>query len=156
VKLYLVQHGEALPKTEDTERPLSEAGQRDVQAMAAFLEAAGIRVERVWHSGKRRAEQTADILARSVLPKGKAVAIQGINANDAVGEFSADADVWEEDTVVVGHLPFMSRLVSLLTHGDPEHAVVAYSPGSVVCLERLASHHWAMLWMQRPELLAGR
>jgi phosphohistidine phosphatase len=156
VKLYLVQHGEALPKTEDPERPLSEAGLRDVQAVAAFLKAAGIRVERVWHSGKRRAEQTADILARAVLPKGKTAAIQGINPNDAVGEFSVDADVWEEDTIVVGHLPFMSRLVALLTHGDPEHAVVAYSPGSVVCLERLAPHHWVVLWMQRPGLLAGR
>ncbi|MGD2136658.1 MAG: phosphohistidine phosphatase SixA [Gammaproteobacteria bacterium] len=155
MKLYLVQHGEALPKAEDPERPLSEAGTRDVQAMAAFLKAAGIRAGRVWHSGKRRAEQTADILARVVLSGGKTAAIQGIKPNDPVGDFVVDADVWEEDTVVVGHLPFMSRLVSLLTFGDPEHAVVSYSPGSVVCLERQAPHHWVVLWMQRPELLAG-
>lgn len=156
MKLYLVQHGAALTKAEDPERPLSEAGLRDVRAMAAFLKAAGIRVERVWHSGKRRAEQTADILVQAVLPGGKATPIQGINPNDPVEEFSADADVWEEDTLVAGHLPFMSRLVSLLTLGDPEHAVIDYSPGSVVCLERQAPHHWVVLWMQRPALLARR
>src|SRR5688572_29245639 len=37
MRLYLVQHGEAVPEQVDPQRPLSEAGRRDVQAMARLL-----------------------------------------------------------------------------------------------------------------------
>ena len=154
MKLYLVQHGEAVPKAEDPERPLSEQGSRDVLAVAALLQAGGVRVEKVWHSGKARAEQTARLLAGAVLARGrKPQAIEGITPNAAVADFSLDADVWEEDTLVVGHLPFMARLVALLTTGDSEREIVSYYPGSVVCLERADAGHWVVLWMVRPDML---
>jgi phosphohistidine phosphatase len=154
MKLYLAQHGEAVPKAEDPERPLSGQGRRDVRAVAAQLKSAGVRVERVWHSGKNRAEQTARLLAAAVLPRGrKPQAIEGIGPDAPVAEFSIDADVWEEDTLVVGHLPFMARLVALLTTGHSEPDIVSYYPGSVVCLERADAGHWVVLWMIRPDIL---
>jgi phosphohistidine phosphatase len=153
MKLYLVQHGEAVSKQEDPERPLSEQGSQDVQAVAAFLGDAGIKLARVWHSGKRRAEQTADMLAGVVLSGGRAEVVEGIGPNDPVEEFATDADVWEEDTLVVGHLPFMSRLVSLLTTGETDAGLVQYQPGSVVCLERVDAEQWVILWMIRPDML---
>ena len=155
MKLYLAQHGEALSKDEDPERPLSEQGRRDVEAIAALAGEAGVRVARVWHSGKRRAGQTAQILARVMLPRRKATAIGGINPNDPVEDFIADADVWQDDTLVVGHLPFMSRLVSVLLAGDAGRELVRYSPGSVVCLERTGEHAWVLLWMLRPDAVAA-
>lgn len=154
MRLYLVQHGAALGKDVDPQRPLSEQGGRDVRAMADFLGAAGIRVERIWHSGKRRAEQTAAALSRQVLPRGRIEATAGINPNDSVQEFALDADCWQEDTLVVGHLPYMSRLVSLLICGDPDREMVSYRPGSVVCLERSAAQQWTLQWMLPPGLLA--
>jgi phosphohistidine phosphatase len=154
MKLYLAQHGEAVPKDENPERPLSEQGQRDVRAIAALLQSAEVRVDRVWHSGKTRAEQTARLLAGALLPRGrKPQAIEGIGPNAPVAEFSVDADVWEDDTLVVGHLPFMARLVALLTTGDSDRDIVAYCPGSVVCLERADAGHWVVLWMIRPDIL---
>ena len=156
MKLYLVQHGEAVSKQEDPERPLSEQGLQDVQAMADFLGEAGVSVARIWHSGKRRAEQTAEVLARTLLTGGKAEAVGGLNPNDPVAEFAADADVWDEDTLVAGHLPFMSRLVSLLVTGDADVERVQYQPGSVVCLERLDAEQWVVAWMMRPQLLGER
>jgi phosphohistidine phosphatase len=156
MKLYLAQHGEALSKDEDPERPLSEQGRRDVQAIAALAAEADVQVARVWHSGKCRAEQTAAILAKAMLPCGKAESIGGINPNDPVDEFISDADVWQEDTLVVGHLPFMSRLVSLLLLGDQQRELVRYSPGSIVCLERSAEQEWVLLWMLRPDAVTAR
>ncbi len=154
MKLYLAQHGEAVPKAADAGRPLSGQGSSDVRAIAALLQSAGVRVERVWHSGKLRAEQTARLLASALLPRGrKPQAIEGIGPNAPVAEFSVDADVWEDDTLVVGHLPFMARLVALLTTGDSERDIVAYCPGSVVCLERADAGHWVVLWMIRPDIL---
>ena len=90
-----------------------------------------------------------------MLPRGKAEAVGGLGPNDSVGEFAADADVWDEDTLIAGHLPFMSRLVSLLVAGDTDAERVQYLPGSVVCLERVDAEQWVLLWMLRPELFAG-
>jgi phosphohistidine phosphatase len=63
MRLCLVQHGAALAKEVDADRPLSEHGVRDVRRVAAFLKDAGIPVTRIVHSGKARAEQTAHLLA---------------------------------------------------------------------------------------------
>ena len=153
MKLYLVQHGEAVAEEEDPGRPLSSQGEQDVLRMAARLGDSGIRVTRIWHSGKQRAAQTAKILAKKVLSGRKTELIKGISPNDPVTEFASDADVWHEDILVVGHLPFMSRLVSLLTINDAGRELVHFTPGSIVCLEREDAHHWVIDWMLRPELL---
>lgn len=153
MKLYLVQHGQAVPKQEDPERPLSEQGRSDVRRVASRLGAAGVRVVRVWHSGKLRASETAGILAGKVCSGKQVEMIKGIKPDDPVGEFASDADVWGEDTLVVGHLPFMSRLVSLLVADDSEHELVRYTPGSVVCLERDDADRWVISWMLAPGLL---
>jgi phosphohistidine phosphatase len=152
MKLYLAQHGNAVAKEEDPARPLSEQGERDVRSMASRLGDAGIQVTRVWHSGKLRAAQTAEILAKETLSGRKTECIKGLGPNDPVAEFATDADVWDEDTLVVGHLPFMSRLLSLLLVDDAGHELVRFSPGSVVCLERDAADRWVLAWMLRPEL----
>lgn len=153
MRLYLVQHGAALAREVDPERPLSEAGREDVRALAGFLRDAGVRVERVWHSGRPRAEQTAQLLAKSVLPRGRIEQVGGIGPEDDVAGFVSDADVWEQDTLVVGHLPFLSRLVAWLVVGSTEREIAGFQPGSLVCLERREVDHWMVAWMLRPELL---
>ncbi|MGB5260521.1 MAG: phosphohistidine phosphatase SixA [Gammaproteobacteria bacterium] len=155
MRLYLAQHGHAVDKQEDPTRPLSEAGMHDVRRIAQQLGDAGVQVARVWHSGKLRAEQTAVRLAKQVLPTGKPEQTDGIAPNDSVEEFVADIDVWQEDTLVIGHLPFMSRLVSLLLTGNPDQQSVQFTPGGVVCLERISPEHWILAWMLTSDLLKG-
>ena len=70
MRLYLTQHGLAVPKDVDPDRPLSEQGRQDVRRLADFLGHAGVRVEQFLHSSKTRAEQTAAILAEPLLPAG--------------------------------------------------------------------------------------
>ncbi|MCZ6522899.1 MAG: histidine phosphatase family protein, partial [Alphaproteobacteria bacterium] len=62
MRLYLVQHGEALAKEVDAERRLSADGRRDVRRLAEFLAKSGLRVRKVLHSGKARARETAELL----------------------------------------------------------------------------------------------
>lgn len=152
MRLLLAQHGQAVDKQDDPARPLSTAGISDVQRIAQQLGGGGVQVARVWHSGRLRAEQTAIMLAKKVLRGGKPEATDGIAPNDSVDEFVADVDVWQEDTLVVGHLPFMARLVARLVTGDKEHACVSFAPGTVVCLEREAADRWVLVWMLRPGL----
>ena len=61
--LYLVQHGEAKSEAEDPERPLTLQDIEAVRRMASWASQVGVRVDQIRHSGKRRAEQTAALLA---------------------------------------------------------------------------------------------
>jgi len=153
MKLYLVQHGEAKPKEEDTERSLTDQGQLDVERVASFLKGAGVEAAKVIHSGKLRAKQTAEILKEAVAVKGKIKAHDGINPNDEPGPLADEIGKWKEDTIVAGHLPFMSRMVSLLITKEAVIPIASFEPGSVVCLERGEDESWTICWMIRPELL---
>ena len=153
MKIYLVQHGEAAAKEVDPERPLTEQGMTDVQRVARALKHAGVEIKRVIHSGKLRAKQTAEILAAEIAPMLQLETSDLINPNDDPGAFDIRTASGSVDTLVVGHLPFMAKLVSQLVAGDDNHMLVSYQPGSVVCLESTEKDNWQINWMVRPELL---
>jgi len=153
MKLYLVQHGEACAKEVNHDRPLTEQGQMDIDRLAAFLKQPGIQVERVIHSGKLRAQQTAERLAEAIA-QGVELETSGlINPNDNPKAFDWQSDSWDRDTLVVGHLPFMAKLVSHLLIEDENRLITAWQPGSIVCLQREDAGSWRINWMIRPELL---
>lgn len=153
MRLYLVQHGAALAKEVAPDRPLSAAGVRDVRRVAAFVKGAGIPVARIAHSGKVRAEQTAHLLAPAFSPAPALQRRSDLNPKDPVEPLAKSIAGWTEDTLMVGHLPFLARLVSLLVSGDPELPVLAYQPASLVCLTHDSEGGWRIAWMIRPELL---
>ncbi len=155
MQLLLVQHGEACAKDVDPDRPLTDRGAADVDRLAAFLGDAGVRVGRVIHSGKLRARQTAERLA-AVLAPAVEIEVSGlIDPNDNPAAFDWQSGSWDSDTLVVGHLPFMARLVGHLVVADSQRSITAYRPGSIVCLQQDDAGDWAIAWMIRPELFGA-
>lgn len=154
MKLYLMQHGDAVSKELDPERPLSEAGRKDVERIGSFLSKTSFQPKRIFHSGKTRALQTAKIVANRAVPTVVMEALSGIGPKDAVEPIAKKARDWSDDVLLVGHLPFMARLVSLLVKSKADDAV-AYQPGSIVCVERDEDGDWRVAWMIRPELLVA-
>lgn len=155
MKILLVQHGEAMSKDENPDRPLTAQGRQEVERTAAFLREGGIIAMRALHSGKTRARQTAEILAYGLRTVSDPETRQGLGPDDAVEPLARDIARWDEDTLVVGHLPFMARLTSQLVTGQSTVAVNAYRPGTVTCLEKSPADHWIIAWMVRPELLTA-
>jgi phosphohistidine phosphatase len=153
MKLYLVQHGEACTREEDPERPLTEQGKADINRLAVFLRKGNIRVSRVIHSGKLRAAQTVARLQKSLAPSVAVEISSVINPNDDVTRFAELSFIWSEDTLVVGHLPFLAKLVSQLTLRDSSTLFSNFVPGTAICLERTPSNQWLLNWMVRPEML---
>jgi phosphohistidine phosphatase len=153
MKLYLVQHGEACKKDVDAQRPLTERGKEDIDRLAVFLKQVGIRVDRVIHSGKLRAKQTAERLCKAIAPGVEPELSGSINPNDDPKTFHLQSDGGEKGALVVGHLPFMAKLVAYLVVEDEGKLITAYQPGSVVCLESVNDTRWQINWMIRPELL---
>jgi phosphohistidine phosphatase len=154
MKLYLLQHGDALPEEVNPDRPLSEHGLEDVRRLAEFVGKNDIRVQRVHHSGKTRARETAEIVAARMASGVKIEATTGLNPNDPVEPWAKQINNWQEDTLLVGHMPFMGRLAAYLLSGNSSSQFVAFEPGSMLCLDRDESGHWAIAWMLRPELLS--
>jgi phosphohistidine phosphatase len=153
MELYLVQHGEAKSKAEDPQRSLTERGRDEVHRVAAFAAKAGLRVSQVRHSGKRRAEETASILAEHLSPAEGVLAVPGLAPMDDVRPI---AQALQEETaplMLVGHLPFMERLAGLLVTGDPDRSVVRFRMGGIVCLEG-EGDDWAVKWIVTAELVA--
>ena len=154
MRVYLVQHGEAHPEEVSPERDLTPRGRSDVERIATLLANGGVRVAKVYHSGKTRARQTVELFAGRLAPGITSEALAGINPNDPVESLVDRLRGWTEDVLVVGHQPFMGKLVALLVAGRSEPPVVAYQQGSVACLERDAEGRWVLAWMVRPELVA--
>jgi len=154
MRVYLVQHGEALSSEEDPARPLSEKGAADVRRMGNFLyRNAGLVVPEVLHSGKARAAQTAEILARCL--NGVYVAASDLNPNDGPGLWAARLAARIEDVMLVSHLPYLQRLAGLLLCGDVSSPLMRFSNAGVVCLARDGEGVWQLEWAMTPELLPG-
>jgi phosphohistidine phosphatase len=154
MKLYLQQHGEVCTKEVDPERPLTDKGQQDIDRLAGFLAASGVRVARVMHSGKLRAAQTAARMAESVAPAIEVETSDQLAPNDDPKRFDLPGKGTNADVLVVGHLPFMVRLVSYLLVGDEDLSLLSFQPGTVVCLEQDTDDHWQLRWMMPPGLVS--
>lgn len=145
MRLILVQHGEAVSGELDPDRPLTDQGRRQGKAIGAFLRARGVQVARILHSGKTRARMTAALLADEGL--GGPLAEQtGLAPNDPPEVVAGAAARWHDDVLAVGHLPHLDRLVATLVCGRAEGGLVAFSPGTAVCLVR-EGDAWRLAWV---------
>jgi phosphohistidine phosphatase len=148
MRLYLVQHGDAVAEAVDAARPLSPDGARAVRAVAQACARYGVKAREVLHSGKLRARQSAEILGEELGIPVRAVA--GIEPLDPAGIFASECGAWEEPVVIAGHLPFLERLTALLVAGREEPAVAAFQRGGMICLEKRGGS-WTILWTALPE-----
>ncbi len=146
--LYLVQHGEALPETVDAAKSLSPVGTVHIQALAAACRRFGVSAREVVHSGKRRAEQTAEILGQALGLRPRAAV--GLDPADPVMPVAAECQAMEEDRIIVGHMPFLGRLATLLLAGREDPPAVAFQRGGMVCLEKRGAGEWILLWTLFP------
>ena len=64
MRIYLVQHGEAKKENEDPLRPLTEEGIKNAEKVASYLAKLNLKIKKIFHSGKLRAKQTAEIYGK--------------------------------------------------------------------------------------------
>ncbi len=154
MRLYLMQHGKARSGESDADKTLTEEGRAEVERVAAFLaHTAPAKHGRLLHSGKTRARQTAEILAAAV-PTLRVEPTDGLAPMDDPAIWAERARDLHEAVTLVGHLPHLSRLASLLLTGSPEGQVVSFTNGGMVCVERTPEGSWTLRWSVVPSLLA--
>jgi len=140
MRLYLVRHGEAASDKEDSRRPLSAAGRRQVVDLARKAKEAGAAPARILHSGKLRAQQTAEVLGEALEPV-EVREIAGLLPEDDPEPAAELARESDEEVMLVGHLPFMGVLSGLLLG---THLEVSFSTATMACFERGSG--WKLIW----------
>jgi phosphohistidine phosphatase len=158
IEVYLVRHGEPTSEAEDPQRPLSPRGREDVQRVSAVAARMGLRPAEIRHSGKRRAAETAEIIAAALGLSAPVAAVGGMAPNDDVEPVAVALAALMQPVMLVGHLPFLSRLTSLLLVGDPERPLVQFPMGGIVCLAHERSGRtpaWSHTWALTPTIASA-
>ncbi|MFH1338650.1 MAG: phosphohistidine phosphatase SixA [Candidatus Omnitrophota bacterium] len=150
MKLYLVQHGLALPEEKDSRKPLSPEGKDTTQKVGKFLDTKGVKVECIWHSEKLRSIQTAQVLSECIsYPRTEKR--KDLNPSDPVDRFYTEFLKINKDFMIVGHLPFLQKLASLLLTGSEGLELVSFRYSAVLCLEY--RDKWKISWFITPEMI---
>lgn len=148
--VYLVQHGQAYLEKVDPDRSLTEEGKEAVDRIARLASTFKVPVFQILHSGKTRARQTAEIMAKYLNPALGIEEIRGINPNDDVVKISHSLDP-SKNIMLVGHLPFLERLVSYLILGKVDKTITKFQNGGIVCLDKDSStQSWHIKWALMP------
>ncbi len=153
MRLFVVQHGDAVPKDIDPDRPLSDQGQADIQQLLDFLADRSTRIGQICHSGKIRARETAEILRPLLESPSEIHERQGLAPNDPPDAFLDQFGQIETDTLVASHMPFVARIVSQALAGVPDRELMQFVPGSIAGIERCDDNSWRLILFIRPEFL---
>lgn len=138
-----MQHGLALSKEENPERPLSDTGISQTSAIASQLGKMEVSPSNIYHSGKLRARQTAEIIAANATG-----ASQNINQHS---HMAPNDDVrllipeLANKTLYVGHLPYLDKLCSYLLTGHESAGLIQFQNSGVICL-KLANEQYQLAW----------
>jgi len=136
--IYLIQHAESVSEKEDPQRPVSEEGKATMEKVGSLAARLGINPDIIYHSGKLRAKQTAEILAQHLRLSDKVRERPGLAPLDQVPPtadwLEKEAASGTRSLAIVGHLPFLDKLASLLVAGNEDIGVVAFQHGAIVKL----------------------
>jgi len=142
MNLFILRHGIAVepgaPGFEnDADRPLIPKGERRLRAAAAAMKKMELSFDLILSSPFVRARQTAEIVARELKLKKRlqlsdTLACGGSPKN--LVAHLAGLDPAPENVLLVGHEPYLSRLISLLVSGN-ENASVEMKKGGLCKLD---------------------
>jgi phosphohistidine phosphatase len=150
--LYLVRHGEAHSEAADPNRSLTGTGMATVDGMAQLATAFKIPVSQIFHSGKTRARQTAEVFFNYLKPSAGEMQIRAIKPYDDVTKIAPELDP-SLNAMLVGHNPFMERLVSYLIAGSQDKLIIKFQTAGIVCLDQIEKNgSWYIRWALMPKM----
>lgn len=156
-QVLFIRHGEAagahFPGS-DADRPLTEVGQRQAEALAASLGRQNQKLSRLLASPLRRAQETAEILKQAGLAESVEVC-EALLPEKGVGALVAVVQSLGEGVfALVGHEPLLSETVETLCFGVP-HGALVLGKGSVCVLERVEGN-WRLVTLLPSRWLGGQ
>jgi phosphohistidine phosphatase len=160
MKIHVLRHGIAVVRDDldvenDSARQLTARGKRQLRQTAAAMKKMGLRFDLILSSPYLRAKQTAEIVAESLKLK------KQLKFSDALAPDGSPKNLIRqlneskpapENVLLVGHEPYLSCLISLLTTGGMNLAM-DFKKGGLCKLEaeKLSADRCATLvWLLTP------
>jgi phosphohistidine phosphatase len=147
MQIYLLRHGVAADVgeggvTRDADRPLTGEGRAKMKLAAKGMRELGLRFDYVFTSPYVRTAQTARIVAEEFGLKDEVIEIASLAAGRVFSHrwgHSADAliEIGAYDftsALLVGHMPDVSELASVLLSGE-RNLAVEFKKGALCCVE---------------------
>ncbi len=164
MNLYIVRHAIAAnesPEGDDSQRPLTDQGRRKMYRISKALKDLGESLDVILTSPYLRATPTARLLAKNLgVPKDRILVTDTLSPAGEVFDLVkliGEKCQGMESIALVGHEPYLSRLIALLISGDPSLAITLKKGG--VCrlaIEALQPSRCATLeWLLTPAQLVG-
>ncbi len=136
MNLYILRHGIAVDHgaagyENDDERPLTGKGERKLWAIAEAMKALEISFDLILSSPLVRARQTAEIVADALKCRKRMEITDTLAPQESAKpliEYLRDQGA-VDDVVLVGHEPFLSRLIASLISGNSDTSVLLKKGG---------------------------
>jgi len=142
MNIFILRHGIAVePGTHgfenDADRPLIPKGERRLRSTAAAMKKLELSFDLILSSPFVRAKQTAEIVATELKLKKRIEFFEGLvpggNPRALIHALN-ELKPAPENVLLVGHEPYLSRLISLLVSGHAD-AVIEMKKGGLCKLE---------------------
>lgn len=153
MKVYLMRHGDYAEKDSDLHSHLSKAGELQVKRIGDFLLSKDVKIAHFFHSGKLRAQQTAELLAKKIHYKGMIEERSGLHPFDLVSPIASEINQADQDVFYIGHMPFMGKLVAKLVTDNEGYDIIFFKTATLVCLEKIVDSTWVIKWVVNPEVV---
>ncbi|HEX3626598.1 MAG TPA: phosphohistidine phosphatase SixA [Verrucomicrobiae bacterium] len=163
MNIYILRHGLAVERgtkgfTQDSDRPLTSKGKRQMRKSAAAMKQMKLRFDLILSSPYERARKTAEIVAEELKLKKR------LKLTDALKYEKDPESIIPElgrlkpapkNLLLVGHEPYLSHLISRLVSGN-ESMAIDFKKGGLCKLEveKLSGGARAQLvWLLTPKLM---
>jgi phosphohistidine phosphatase len=153
--LYFMQHGTQLSSLKDPEEGLAKEGIETVRKSAKALKKMGISFDQILTSTKKRALETAQIVADTFSYEGKIIQTEKLKPMTTAVETIDFLKEYEniEKIFITGHLPSILNTCAFLL--GYENLKIEIIRGSCLCLELPALDKCAAMlkWYMPPDVL---
>ena len=131
-------------------QPLSGPGRAASARVAAAAADRGVSPDIIWHSGKLRARQTAELFWRACNPLAAFSAARGLQPTDPPRWMRDQLEDDSRSILLVGHMPHLARLLRVLCGESPDSAATDFPMRGCVALER-QGEIWREAWRVESE-----
>jgi len=152
MRLYLVQHALSKSREEDPARGITDEGRIETAKTGNALTLLKPDIAAIWHSGKKRSCETAEILSDQLGLEDKMIEKENLNPNDPIQPVIMELDQNEKNIIIVGHLPYLSRLFSKLLCNSMDREILLFRNSGITCLEK-RDDEWKLIWSVIPDIL---
>ena len=160
MNIFILRHGIAVDRgtkgfDDDSDRPLTRKGKRQLRKCAAAIRKLKLRFDLILTSPYERARRTAEIVAEELKLKKRLKTSDTLKAEgepEAMVSEMAGLKPAPKNLLLVGHEPYLSRLVSLLVSGGIT-AAIQLKKGGLCKLETdalQAGRCARLLWLLTP------